>query len=98
MDLKLKLAFSAALALLALGFVFSSHDVEAFPGNNSSHYVCYHNDMPYALVFVQFGNPPVCPEDEEAWDSQDGFDCSGPYPCAADRHIDCEFTNEPGGL
>ncbi len=105
MTYKLELAFAAAFTLAAFGTFLSPDSAEAFPGNNALHYVCYHNDMPYTLVFVPPGASPNCPDldtsNNPIWDVQDGLDCDGLeglVGCLKKRHIDCEYESERGDL
>ena len=101
-----KVALSVLAVLAVIGIFVATDEVEALPPV-SFHHVCYHNLMPYMLVTVPFENSiPDCPENEASWnpvwDGQDGYDCGngkeGTFPCVRERHIDCEFTSEPGGL
>ena len=89
-----------------VAFVVPTEDVEA-QAPVRYHHICYHNQMPYFLVAVPYENSPAdCPEGEEywnpLWDEQDNWDCEGldetVVGCASDRHIDCEFTSDPGGV
>ena len=94
--------FAAAL-LFVVAFLPGSGQVEA---TGLWTYVCYHNDLPYALVTVPTENsPPNCPDDDSAWNSvkdpHDGLNCTGQEgtgPCHKDRHIDCEYDAMPGHI
>ncbi|MDA8021122.1 MAG: hypothetical protein MPN21_27105 [Thermoanaerobaculia bacterium] len=94
----------ACFSIVSIGLLnpFDADAISEFP----THYVCYHNDMPYTVVFPGLG-APNCPDHEDpAWvptfDLQDGIDCTdtkgavcAPYKT---RHIDCEFRAEPGDI
>ena len=101
MPVKLKLVIVGIVVLSGLAVFFAVGETDAIPPR-FPFYVCLHNGCPYAVVALEPGQTvAVCPERDESyfedWDSCDGYDCSN-SPCLKTRHIDCEFTSEPGGV
>lgn len=88
--------------LAAVGTLVTTDETDAFP-LRFPFYDCMHNGMFYTQVPEGLGGTvPACPDTDEAFlsikDSHDGYNCAPPNTCLKTRHIDCEYTVQPGGL